>query len=114
MRANIRRENKVKTQVHLFARAKSRGIFWDHSTVRGLSKSFCTSELKISANRWTERREKIPTRVEKEMIVKKVETVFRGNTENFHRWRQYESHESHQGQKHPTSVTPEAANDLIF
>lgn len=47
----------------VYTHTESSGIFWEPSTVKGLSKSFRISDLKKSTNRWTERPEKIPTHV---------------------------------------------------
>lgn len=99
-----------KTQVHLFTHTKSSGIFWEPSSVRGLSESFRTSDL-IDLQVAREAGKKIPTHVWNRTQSQNVETVFRGKTQKISISGADVRATSAGGAKHPTSVTPEAAND---
>lgn len=101
----------MKTQVHLFTHTESSGIFWEHSTMKGLSESFCTSDLKTSTNRWRGRK-KYPRMYGKGHDHKKGGSCIQGKHRKLPSVAPMK--EPRVPAEHPTSVTPEAASDLIF
>lgn len=108
-------ESKVKTQVHLFTHTESSGIFWEPSTVKGLSKSFRISDLKKNLLTGGQRgRKKYPRMYGKGHDHKKKWKLYSGETQKISISGANERATSAGGAEHPTSVTPEAASDLIF